>query len=212
MKLTDMKAWITKDPSWSPDGRSVVFVSSKEGYLNVYVIDSGGGDERRVTMDPAESAQPSWSRDGKWIYFSSDRDRKEGRELYRKPVDGGEAVLLVRDPGGNPEAWESPDGRFVYYAVVPVQGIWRVPVGGGEPEKVIEDAWPYHWAMVDEGIYYRTPEGAVEFFDFSTEQIAPVMQMEKGARGLEVSPDRKWLLYGKGEPAKSDIMLVENFR
>jgi hypothetical protein len=39
---------------------------------------------------------------------------------------------------GAREAFESLDGRFVYYANVDAPGIWKVPVAGGEETRVLD--------------------------------------------------------------------------
>ena len=91
---------------------------------------------------------PSWSRDGLWIYFASDRDGTW--QVWKMPSTGGPAVQVMHY--GGYAAFESPDGKFLYYAKGPnVSGLWRLPTRGGEESEVIGslDAgyWGY-WAVV----------------------------------------------------------------
>jgi hypothetical protein len=119
-------------------------------------------------------------------------------------------------------AFESPDGRFLYYAKgMTVPGLWRIPVDGGEEVEVISSLeagyWGY-WAVVENGIYYldTATKPGIAFFDITTHRTTRVFDLENGparrAPGLAVSPDKKTILYTQLDALNSDIILVENFR
>jgi dipeptidyl aminopeptidase/acylaminoacyl peptidase len=59
-------------PVFSPDGRRIAFISTREGDPNLYVMPATGGEARRVTHISTDVYDPVWSPDGKWIAFSTD--------------------------------------------------------------------------------------------------------------------------------------------
>lgn len=56
---------------WSPDGKMLAFLSSRDGAAQVYAVPVGGGDPIKVTSVSAGADNELWSPDGKWISFTS---------------------------------------------------------------------------------------------------------------------------------------------
>jgi Tol biopolymer transport system component len=218
MQLTHFNPSVTGTPRWSPDGQQIVFDSRPAGNADIFVIDSQGGPPRKLTSELSNEVVSSWSRDGRWIYFAS--DRTGSYEVWKMPSAGGSAVQVTRHGGF--AAFESPDGRFLYYAKgLNVPGLWRIPTNGGEEVELISSLeagyWGY-WAVVENGIYYldTTAKPGIVFFDIATHRITRVFDLEnRPARqnpGLAVSPDRKTILYTQLDASSSDVILAENFR
>jgi len=222
VQLTNFSGPKVGSPSWSPDGRQIAFDARPEGNPDIFVISAEGGRPRRLTDDPAEEIAPSWSRDGRWIYFESNRNGS--MQTWKIPAEGGEARQVTK--GGGSVAYESMDGKFLYYTKGRnVVGIWRVPVEGGEETLVVDTHKAGYWSawtLVEKGIYFMTAEQparpAIEFFSFSTGKVTEVVALAKPFRpwtnpeGLSVSPDGRWILYTQEDRSDTDIMLVENFR
>lgn len=60
-------------PAWSPDGRAIAFVSTRDGNPEIYVIPQTGGQPRRLTFDAAGDWRPVWMPDSRHLLFTSNR-------------------------------------------------------------------------------------------------------------------------------------------
>jgi hypothetical protein len=152
------------------------------------------------------------------LYFAS--DRTGGWEVWKMPSTGGSAVRVTSHGGF--AAFESPDGKSLYYAKgLTVPGLWRTPTNGGDEIEVISSLeagyWGY-WAVVDDGIYYldTTAKPGIAFFNLTTHRTTRVFDLEnrpaRKAPGLAVSSDKRTILYTQLDALNSDIILVDNFR
>jgi Tol biopolymer transport system component len=87
----------------SPDGRLVAFVAAPVGRREehpesaVWLARSdAAGAARPFTSGTAEDKAPRFAPDGSTLYFLSDRGEREVAQLYRVPLDGGEADRGIR--------------------------------------------------------------------------------------------------------------------
>ena len=209
---------VTGTPRWSPDGSQIAFDSRSPGNADIFVMDSRGSSVRRLTHEPSTDVVPSWSRDGLWIYFASDRDGTW--QVWKMPSAGGPAVEVTHHGGYG--GFESPDGKFLYYAKGPnVPGLWRVPTSGGEEAEFISSLeagyWGY-WAVLEDGIYYldTTVKPGIDFFNLTTRRTTRIFDLEnrpaREATGMAVSMDGRAILYTQLDELSRDIILVDNFR
>ena len=195
MRLTNIGGPVTGDPRWSPDGRQIAFDSMEGSNRDIYVVSSNGGQHHKLTTDPAEDTCPSWSLDGRWIYFGS--GRSGSLQIWKMPSAGGRAVPVTTKGGF--EGFESPDGKYFYYAKGrDVPGIWRTPVDGGVETLVVDHhgaGFWRSWAVTQEGVYFVTAEmparPIIEFFSFATGDVRQVAILDRPVhRGYGASPFR----------------------
>jgi Tol biopolymer transport system component len=100
-------------PAWSPDGRTIVFVSWRDGNGEVYAMDADSSGPRNLTQHPAKDVRPAWSPDGGRIAFGSRRDGNS--EVYVMNADGSGKRNLTRDRASDDYPTWSPDGRRIAF-------------------------------------------------------------------------------------------------
>jgi len=114
-------------PAWSPDGLKLAFTgSTRDGNVDVYLIDLAGGQILRVTDDPAIDTEPVWALDGHSLYFTSDRSGRP--QIYRVTIAPGQKpVRLTYEGVYNARPRLSPDGTQLA-VVTQDEGAYRIAV------------------------------------------------------------------------------------
>ena len=100
--------------SWSPDGKTILFVRTGNGSFNIYAIPAEGGQEKAITSgSDASSDDPDFSPDGRYIYFCSDRGGS--MQIWRMGADGRAPEQMTFDDQVNWTPHVSPDGKSMVF-------------------------------------------------------------------------------------------------
>jgi dipeptidyl aminopeptidase/acylaminoacyl peptidase len=121
--LTIEKLYMTRQvgrPTWSPDGKSIAFISNLSGRNNLWLVPAEGGWPVQLTVSDQRQTAPAWSPDGKWIAYQSDYDGDEQWDIFLVSPKTGKVVNLTqtREIAELNPTW-SPDGRYLAYEVKP---------------------------------------------------------------------------------------------
>jgi len=109
------------DPQVSPDGKWIVFVLRKtdleenKGRNDLWLVGTDGTNLRRLTSHKAADSNPRWAPDGKSIWFIS--SRSDTSQIWRIPIDGGEAEQVTEQPLDVGNLVVAPEGRHIAFTM-----------------------------------------------------------------------------------------------
>jgi Tol biopolymer transport system component len=127
-----------RDPAYSPDGRSIAYVSRGSGTHEIWMCRSDGSNPVQLTSIGASVALgPKWSPDGRDIAFSAVVPAVKGQHIYVISANRGNPRRLTT---GKWPFW-SRDGQSIYF-VSNRSGssqIWKIPAAGGNAVQITPD-------------------------------------------------------------------------
>jgi Tol biopolymer transport system component len=126
-------AGVQAQPTISPDGRSVAFVSNRDGHYNIYVTLVSGGSLVQITDSPDLKESPRWSPDGTKLVYSQLNDSGV-HDIWEVPALGGTPRRLIF--GAKDPDW-SPDGRSLAYLNMADDTIWISDASGQNRRRVM---------------------------------------------------------------------------
>ena len=173
------------DPSWSPDGQRIAFMSARDGHVDdahgspiyeIYVMDADGKNPKNLTNSPHYDMSPSWSPDGQRIAFASDRGALDGEEptlsfdVYVMNTDGSNPQRLTNDPHNDRDPSWSPDSKRIVFSARReghfrdnlgniTYEIYVMDVDGGNEQRLTENRkndWEPSWSPDGERIAFAS--------------------------------------------------------
>ncbi|HEX6941456.1 MAG TPA: Ig-like domain-containing protein [Gemmatimonadaceae bacterium] len=104
---------MSRAPSWSPDGRRLVFVSGRPSDSHIVVMDLGTGATSRVSQRAGHYSTPRWSPAGTRLAFTDTRNWNS--EIYVVNVDGSSLTPVAHHPAHDYSPSWSPDGKLIAF-------------------------------------------------------------------------------------------------
>jgi len=194
-------------PAWSPDGRSIAFVSKRRPEFDrtnnwdLYVVDAvAGAAPRQLTtfegpdMDPDwVSRPPAWSPDGKFLAYIQGGPLRliyyAGLKLAIVPASGGAARVITQtlDRNVRSPAWSS-DGQSILFLLEDdrVTDLASIPAAGGKIQRLTQG----RGSVSD---FSSGPSGKVAVLASTTAEPAEVFALESGRLRELSRQNRQWL-------------------
>ncbi len=108
-------------PTWSPNGKEILFSRSENSRpLQIYIMDSRGGNVRSISGDNFNDRHPAWSPDGRRIAFVHSRALGQPA-VYTMNANGEDRVRLSDCDADARPTW-SPDGAQIAYTHALLKG------------------------------------------------------------------------------------------
>nr|WP_297788784.1 amidohydrolase family protein [uncultured Allomuricauda sp.] len=180
-KATKVTEGIAYDvhPRYSPDGKSIVFISDKSGSDNIWTMELESEETKQITKDNNQNFfSADWSPDGEYIVGARGR-RNIKLHMYHK--DGGSGAKLIDKPDNlktiDPEF--SPDGKHIFFSR-------RMR------------AWNYNAQL---------PQYQLGTYSMDDGGVSTITSRYGSAFTPTLSPDGKWLVYGSRFETETGLVL-----
>ncbi len=205
-------------PSWSPDGRRLVFSGLRaSGPSDLYILDFETQEHYAITDDRYLENDPDWSPDGRYIVFSSDRTLvgQEGNEnLFLFDVETGRVRYLTYGPWKDLDPAWSPDGRWIAFSS-DRNGFYDIFLvdregHGGRLTSYTGGAFDVVWMPDESGLVFVAYEEGifnVHFRGLQLEEEPPEVRVAQETRALIDPPQPRLAvrLTDRFEPPPADL-------
>ena len=111
-------------PAFSPDGTHIVFHSIRDDSREIYLINTDGSGETRLTNNTYQDRNATFSPDGARIIFQSYRDGNW--QIYTMNTDGANQTRLTTDTYDDTDPVYSPDGAWIAFSSTRSGGVPQI--------------------------------------------------------------------------------------
>lgn len=201
---------VVDQPSVSPDGRRIAYMSDTSGNLDIWVMNANGSEAHQLTTESSIEIYPSWSPDGQHIAFNSNRDGSF--QLWMTDADGSNARQITHGFQNIGASW-SPDSKWITYHSLR-EGkttVWKVPIEGGQPVQVTTSRSILPWWSPDGKsilcwIIPETPGALPQLTVIPADGGEPLTTVNiPFLLNARWSPDGKSVTYAKSEKGESNL-------
>src|SRR5262249_34404047 len=159
-----------RQPTWSPDGKTIVFFAYRDGGYDLWAIAPDGTNQRKLTVGTFDDREPVYSHDGTKIAFSSDRGDQLGSDynIWTLDVRNGELKQLTQDPAEDfIPSWSTDDKQIAFASTRDDgNGVWVVDVATGAEGRLSAAEGRVDapsWGPGGQIVYHDTADGQSRF-------------------------------------------------
>jgi WD40 repeat protein len=192
-QLTD-DVYKDRNPSWSPDGRQILFYSDRSGRYEAWTVRPDGGGLQPLTRTRGEPVlYPIWSPDSRWLVCGLGYSGPALIDLAR-PIDQRIPERLPAAPAKGPffaSSW-SPDGKWLA-GDVRDEGVFLFSFASGRYERIApRGSQPVWWKDGQRLLYI---DGGIQIYDTRTKRSRLLLAPLASSSFLEadLSPDNRTL-------------------
>ena len=201
-------------PRYSPDGKSIVFVSDRNGSENLWIADANGANARALTTGEREDyLSPIWSPDSRTVIAT------KGGQLWLYYKDGGAGVQITgtrrAQPPGGPPAPPGPQGPAYFGAAFgrDPRFLWLNVRGDVPPGFTLASGPTEAEPDPHSDVYRSTPRqvGPFQVGQLDRENGRILVRTHEAESALRPvpSPDGRWLVYATRFDAREALKLLD---
>ena len=192
-------------PTWAPDSKSLLFVSTRGGGYNIFSIPLEGGTPKALSAAAGAQRYPMYSPDGTKIVFPSSRLQPTslyGFQLYLMDAKGevnGPPARQFTNASGSPghPIW-SPDGKWVCYVAKDFDSTRTVDIGGGMQAK--------QSAIFSSFRVFKKPVAGGKEVKLTGHRTDPGQAEDTWPTW---SRDGKWIAFGRNAQGKQNLWVID---
>lgn len=152
-------------PTWSPDGRSIAFLSDRSGAPQLYSVSADGGTPTRLTDSPEGKMAPAWSPADQWIAFIA--QTSSGGAIHLIDTQGiSRRTIITTDVGDVAHLTWSPNGQQLLFDARRngEQRVYSIGVDGTGLQQLTNfETWQPAWSPDGERIAVAAEGGIYTF-------------------------------------------------
>lgn len=188
-------------PNWTHDGKTLIY--NADGLLYNFDLETGTSSVLPTGFANRNNNDHVISFDGTRLAISHHTEEDQGQSvIYTVPLEGGTPKRVTPNSPSYLHGW-SPDNKYLVFTGGRdgVYNIYRIPVNGGQEEKLTDEA------TLDDGPEY-SPDGKYIYFNSARTGTMQIWRMDAdGSNPTQltfdehndwfphVSPDNRWIVY-----------------